>query len=327
MAIVETDNLGREFHSRRNSVKALQGITIQVEEGEVFGLLGPNGAGKTTLIRILCTLLLPTTGKARIGGYDVAKEPEKIRPLINVASGAERGGYDFISARGNLWFFSQLYGVPSDDARTRIKELSETLGFDEHVEKKLYTLSTGYRQRLTIARAFINNPRIVFLDEPTVGLDVATSRRIREFIVTRARTEKQTVVLATHNMAEAEAVCDRVAIIDRGGLLACGSPESLKRSLGAPAFVMEVTPPPPSLDFLSSLTAVQGATSTLDAEREVARVKMIVENEGAVEEARATAESVGLKVLFVWRQEPTLEEVFLRFVGAGFAEREKEIAG
>jgi len=327
VAIVETDNLGREFHSRRNSVKALQGITIQVEEGEVFGLLGPNGAGKTTLIRILCTLLLPTTGKARVGGYDVAKEPEKIRPLINMASGAERAGYDFISARGNLWFFSQLYGVPSADARTRIKELSETLGFDEHVEKKLYTLSTGYRQRLTIARAFINNPRIVFLDEPTVGLDVATSRRIREFIVTRARSEKQTVVLATHNMAEAEAVCDHVAIIHRGGLLACGSPESLKRSLGAPAFVMEVTPPPPSLDFLSSLTAVQGATSTLDAEREVARVKMIVENEGAVEEARAAADSVGLKVLFVWRQEPTLEEVFLRFVGAGFTEREKEIAG
>ncbi len=325
MVTVETVDLRREFSARTGKVVALDGVTLRVEEGEVFGLLGPNGAGKTTLIRILSTLLLPTSGKATVGGYDVADEPEKVRPLINMASGAERAGYDFITARGNLWFFSQLYGIPSEKAHKRINELSAALELGDYLDSKLYALSTGYRQRMTIARAFINDPKVVFMDEPTVGLDVMTARKIREFLARQAKDGKRTIFLATHNMAETDAICDRAAIIDKGKILVCESPEFLKRSLGVPAFVIEVSPAPRSLEPFSSLHGVSGVTSTFDEEREVARVTLLVEAEDVVEGVLSAAKTAGLKVLTTWRQEPTLEEVFVKLVGRGFAEREMEL--
>jgi ABC-2 type transport system ATP-binding protein len=137
MPIVETHQLARKFESKGNDVVALQSVDLQVNEGEVFGLLGPNGAGKTTLIRILTTLLLPTSGTATVAGYDVANQTEKIRPIINMASGAERAGYEFISARGNLWFFSQLYGISTEDFKQRVTALSSQLELDEYIDKKV----------------------------------------------------------------------------------------------------------------------------------------------------------------------------------------------
>src|SRR5712691_11621614 len=148
---VQVDGLRREFDSKEGKVTALDGIDLQVRKGEIFGVLGPNGAGKTT--------------------------------MINMASGAERAGYDFISARGNLWFFSQLYGIPTKEAHKRINELSEMLGLQSYLDRKFYALSTGYKQRVTLVRAFINDPKVVFLDEPTIGLDVMTALSIREYIL------------------------------------------------------------------------------------------------------------------------------------------------
>lgn len=326
MPIVETQRLRREFQAKKKVITALEDIDLQVEESVVFGLLGPNGAGKTTLIRILSTLLLPTSGKATVAGFDVAKEPEKIRPLINMASGAERAGYDFITARGNLWFFSQLYGVDSSVANRSIETLSAALRLENYLDSKLYTLSTGYRQRLTIARSLINDPRVVFLDEPTIGLDVMTAKSIREFLVSQAKDQKRTIFIATHNMAETEAICDRVAIIDSGRIVACDSPASLKKNFGAPATVMEVSPPLQSLQAISSVRGVKGATSAIDADRGVARLKLIVDDEGAVKAVGAIVESSGSKVLQSWMQEPSLEEVFISLIGRGFAERESEDA-
>lgn len=326
MAIVEVHDLRRLFQAKSGDVVALDSVNLQVSEGEVFGLLGPNGAGKTTLIRILSTLLLPTSGTATVGGYDVAEEPEKVRPMINMASGAERAGYDFISARGNLWFFSQLYGIASQDARQRISSLSSELELDGYLDRKLYALSTGYRQRMTIARAFINDPRVVFMDEPTVGLDVMTARKIRDFLARQAHDEKRTIFLATHNMAETDAICNRVAIIDRGKILVCESPEVLKRDLGVPVYVFELSPPPTSLKLFTSIDGVKGATYTIDEERAIARVKLVVEDEAALERAKNIMQAEKMKVHSSWRQEPTLEEVFVRLVGSGFAEREMEIA-
>jgi ABC-2 type transport system ATP-binding protein len=301
-------------------------VDLDVNEGEVFGLLGPNGAGKTTFIRILSTLLLPSSGYATISGFDVAKEPEKIRPIINMASGAERAGYEFISARGNLWFFSQLYGVSTEDFRRRVATLSSQLELDGYIDKKVYELSTGYRQRMTIARAFINDPKVVFMDEPTIALDVMTARRIREFLVHEAKESKRTIFLATHNMAETEAVCNRVAIIDKGKILVCESPENLKRNYGRPAYVMELSPAPNSLDNIASVPHVKGVTSTLDEERGVATVRFVVEEDEAIGQiAKMLAES-GIKLLSSWRQAPTLEEVFVTLVGRGFTEREHENA-
>ena len=266
---VEVEKLRRVFDSKQSKVVALDGVNLQVREGEIFGVLGPNGAGKTTMIRILSTLLLPTEGTARVMGFDVAKNPEKVRPIISAASGAERAGYDYITARGNLWFFSQLYGLPSDEAHRRINELSKMLGLEEYLDRKFYALSTGYRQRVTIVRAFINEPRVVLLDEPTIGLDVMTAMSIREFLVRQAKEQGRTILLATHNMAEVEAICNRVAIIDKGKILACDTPSALRRSLGAPSLVMEVSPlpPPGSLEGLSKLGGVKGFTTTVDEER------------------------------------------------------------
>ena len=325
---VEVESLRREFESKQNKVVALDGVNLQVRQGEIFGVLGPNGAGKTTMIRILSTLLLPTSGRAWVMGFDVAKEPEKVRSVISMASGAERAGYDYISARGNLWFFSQLYGIPSEEAHRRISELSKRLGLEENLDKKFYTLSTGYRQRVTIVRAFVNDPKVVFLDEPTIGLDVMTAKSIREFLISQAKEQGRTILLATHNMVEVDAICDRVAIIDGGKILACDSPASLKRSLGAPALVMEVSPPPPpgSLEILGKIDGVKGFTSSIDEERGLSRVQVVVDGDASAQKAVNLAREAGMTVLSNYRQQTTLEEVFVALVGRGFREREHENA-
>src|SRR5439155_221329 len=200
---------------------------------------------------------------------------------INSATGAESPCYDLMSARGNLWFFSQLYGLPSEEAHRRINELSAMLGLENYLDRKFYALSTGYRQRVTIVRAFVNDPRVVFLDEPTIGLDVMTAISIREFLLRQAKNRGRTIILATHNMSEVDAICDKVAIIDKGKILACDTPSALKRSLGAPALVMEVSPPPPPerLEMLARLEGVKGYTSTIDEERGISRVQVVVNSD------------------------------------------------
>ncbi|HEV2226777.1 MAG TPA: ABC transporter ATP-binding protein [Nitrososphaerales archaeon] len=322
---VEVSGLRREFKGKVSPVVALDGVSLEVGEGEIFGVLGPNGAGKTTMIRILSTLLLPTGGWAKVMGFDVEHEPEKVRRVINMASGAEKAGYDFISAKRNLWFFSQLYGIPSEIAEKRIMELSEMLGLTKYLDRKFYALSTGYRQRATIARAFVNEPKVVFLDEPTIGLDVMTARSIREFLQEQARRSERTIILASHNMAEVEAICDRVAIIDKGKIIAAGTPEDLKRSLGAPALVMEVSPPQSGFEMLSRVEGVKGFTSSTEEERGLSTVQIVVETDTAARAAEDAVKREGLKVVASWRKQATLEEVFVALVGKGFKEREQDV--
>ena len=320
---VEVSGLRREFKTKAAPVVALDGVSLKVGQGEVFGVLGPNGAGKTTMIRILSTLLLPTGGWAKVMGFDVEHEPEKVRHVINMASGAEKAGYDFISAKRNLWFFSQLYGMPSQSAERKIDELSEMLGLTKYLDRKFYALSTGYRQRATIARAFVNDPKVVFLDEPTIGLDVMTARTIREFLKGEARRNGRTIMLASHNMAEVDAICDRVAIIDRGKILAEGTPEELKRSLGVPALVMEVSPPQEAFEMLTRVAGVKGFTSSTEEERGLSTVQLVVESDAAARAAEDAVKREGLKVVASWRKQATLEEVFVALVGQGFKEREE----
>jgi ABC-2 type transport system ATP-binding protein len=261
-------------------------------------------------------------------GFDVEKEPEKIRAVINMASGAERAGYDFISARGNLWFFSQLYGIPTEEAHKRINELSDMLGLQSYLDRKFYALSTGYKQRVTLVRAFINDPKVVFLDEPTIGLDVMTALSIREYILKQAKEHGRTILLATHNMAEVDAICNRVAIIDKGKILACDTPAALKRSLGAPSLVLEVSPPPApgSLEPLSKLEGVKGYTASVDEERGLSRIQVVVDGDGSAQSVVDSVQKSGMTVVSNWRQQATLEEVFVALVGQGFREREHEAA-
>ena len=321
---VQVSELRREFKTKSGPVSALDGVSLNVNEGEILGVLGPNGAGKTTMIRILSTLLMPTSGSAKVMGFDVEHEPEKVRRVINMASGAEKAGYDFISAKRNLWFFSQLYGIPSAEAERRIDGLAERLEFKDYLERKFYALSTGYRQRATIARAFINDPKVVFLDEPTIGLDVMTARSIREFLDTEARKYGRTILLATHNMAEVEAICDRVAIIDKGKIIADGTPEELKRSLGVPALVMEISPPSKDFEMLAGVKGLKGFTSASDEERGLSTVQVVVEDDAAARRAEEAAVKAGHKLVASWRKEATLEEVFVALVGRGFKEREEQ---
>ena len=321
---VEAFELRRAFQTKKAPVVALDGVSLQVREGEIFGVLGPNGAGKTTTIRILSTLLLPTSGSARVMGFNVANEPEKVRRVINMASGAEKAGYDFISARTNLWFFSQLYGMPSDVANRRISDLSEMLGLTKYLDRKFYALSTGYRQRATIARAFINDPKVVFLDEPTIGLDVMTAVSIRDFLKRQAKESGRTIMLATHNMSEAESICDRIAIIDRGKIIATGTPDSLRRTLGARSLVMEVQPARQDFGELSHIEGVKGYTSTVDEERGLTTVQVVLGDDHAEEKVANALRKSGYNVLSSWRRAPTIEEVFVSLVGKGFAEREEK---
>jgi ABC-2 type transport system ATP-binding protein len=324
---VKVSGLRREFKGRTAPVVALDGVDFEVGQGKVFGVLGPNGAGKTTAIRILSTLLLPSGGWAKVMGYDVEHEPEKVRRVINMASGAEKAGYDFISAKRNLWFFSQLYGIPSEMAERRIDELSEMLGLTKYLDRKFYALSTGYRQRATIARAFLNEPKVVFLDEPTIGLDVMTARSIRDFIQNEARKNGRTIMLATHNMAEVEAICDRVAIIDKGKIIADGTPTELKRSLGVPALVMEVSPAQERFEMLAAVPGVKGFTSSTEEERGLSTVQVVVDSDSAARGAEEAIAKAGSKVVASWRKQATLEEVFVALVGRGFKEREEEDVG
>src|SRR5512140_2073597 len=237
---VEVENLGRIYKIRgakqnRNSRKelvALQDVNLEVRQGELFGLLGPNGAGKTTLIKILTTLLAPTSGRAQVAGHDVAREPGKVRALINMVSGGESSGYGLLTVRENLWMFSQFYGLPSREANERIKVLLKIVGLEDRMNTKSSDLSMGLRQKMNIVRGFLTDPQVLFLDEPTLGLDVGASRDARRLIRSWLDEDrKRTLLLTTHYMVEADELCDRVAIINRGRVLACDSPAALKQQI------------------------------------------------------------------------------------------------
>ena len=237
---VETQDLGRVYKIRgnkkerqeRKELVALENVNLTVERGELFGLLGPNGAGKTTLIKILTTLLAPTSGWARVATHDVNLTPHRVRPLINMVSGGEASGYGLLTVRENLWMFSQFYGMDSKEANARITELLTLVGLQDRMNTKSSDLSTGLRQKMNIVRGFLTDPEVLFLDEPTLGLDVGASRDVRKLIREWMDADKnRSLLLTTHYMVEAEELCDRVAIINKGRVLACDTPANLKREL------------------------------------------------------------------------------------------------
>src|SRR5256714_9360309 len=223
---------------------ALDQVSLEVRTGELFGLLGPNGAGKTTLIKILTTLLAPSAGTAHVDGLDVVTEAEKIRPRINMVSGGESSGYGILNVRENLWLFARIYGVPTAVAHERIDKMLGIVGLTDKATSRISHLSTGQRQKMNFCRGFITDPKILFLDEPTLGLDVTSARAIRAFIREWMRENPaRTLLLTTHYMAEADELCDRLAIIDRGKVLACDTPGNLKKRVQKyPIFELSLAP-------------------------------------------------------------------------------------
>ena len=222
MYAIEAENLTRTF----NGLRAVDGITFTVEEGEVFGFLGPNGAGKTTTIRLLTGQLRPTAGSARVAGCDVVRHRERLKPRIGVVF-EEQNLYDRLSGRGNLAFSARLYGV--DDGR--VEELLEQVGLRERASDPVRHYSNGMKQRLLIARALLHRPKVLFLDEPTKGLDPGVAREIRRLVADLA-AQGVTIFLTTHYMEEADQLCRRVAFIDQGRIVALDAPARLKAAHG-----------------------------------------------------------------------------------------------
>ena len=326
---IETKDLGRIYKLRgskketRKELVALEGVSLTVERGELFGLLGPNGAGKTTLIKILTTLLSPTSGWARVAGADVNAEPESVRPRINMVSGGESSGYGLLTVRENLWMFSQFYGVPSKEANERIEALLEMVGMKDRMHTKSSDLSTGLRQKMNIVRGFLTEPEVLFLDEPTLGLDVGAMRDVRRFILEWLKADKErTLLLTTHYMMEADELCDRVAIINKGKVLACDKPSVLKQRLQKDAlFEIEVSP----LNGLTQQLVVDQPEVTKAAISETetgAKLSIGLVEESALARVINLFTQKDVKVMNLSKREPTLEDVFVDLVGRSLAEAE-----
>ncbi|WP_047985985.1 ABC transporter ATP-binding protein [Ornithinibacillus californiensis] len=213
---------------KRRQVDALKGITFSVEKGEIFGLLGPNGAGKTTMIKILTTMLTPTSGKVSILGFNPVTEMNSLRPHINFILGGERNLYWRLSAYDNLAYFADLYKLPRHEQKQTIDDLLELVGLTDVAHQRVETFSKGMKQRLQIARGLVNNPEILFLDEPSIGLDPVSARKLRE-IIQHLNGKGTTILLTTHYMFEADELCDRIAFIDKGEIVDIDSPENIKQ--------------------------------------------------------------------------------------------------
>lgn len=326
---IETKKLGRIYKirsakkSESRKLVALNNINLSIRKGELFGLLGPNGAGKTTLIKILTTLLSPTSGKANVAGFDVVSEPGKIRQVINMVSGGEASGYGLLTVRENLWMFSQFYGIPSPDANKRIKDLLKVVGLEDRMNTRSSDLSTGLRQKMNIVRGFMTDPAVLFLDEPTLGLDVGASRDVRRFVRQWVDDNpERTILLTTHYMVEADEMCDRVAIINQGKVLACDTPAKLKQNLQQKA-IFEITVDSPQPIKKTPLLKVGGVNScAVTAQDGSSTLELIMEEEASLAGVIEALGQQQARIMSLQKREPTLEDVFVKLVGLRMEEVE-----
>jgi ABC-2 type transport system ATP-binding protein len=297
----------RVFTPRKGPpVRALDGVSLTIPAGEVHGLLGPNGAGKTTLVKILSTVLLPTAGTARIGGHDVVAEARTVRPLIGIVFGGERGLYSRLTARQNLEYWGALYRLSRTDIRARSAALLERVGLTERADERVETYSRGMKQRLHLARGLIGGATVLFLDEPTTGMDPIAGREFRA-LIGELRAEGRTILLATHDMAEAEALCDRVTLIDHGRILATESPRSLSHKVSRFQRVDVEGVDGVLLDEVEKLPGV----AAVDRQDGAARIH--VDREDAMSGVLLLLVERG--VVSVKTSMPSLEEVYVGLIG------------
>jgi len=321
---IEVVGLRRVYDVKPKAVVALDGVDLEVAPGEFFGLLGPNGAGKTTLIKILTTLLLPSAGSARIFGFDVATETRRIRRIMNMVAGGEQSGYGILTVREQLWMFSQFYGLGTREGWARVDALIEAVGMGDQRLQRVSTLSTGQRQKMNMARGLLNDPWILFLDEPTLGLDVSAARGIRELVLAwKAAIPGRTVLLTTHYMAEADELCERIAIVDRGRILAIGTPAELKRRVQRDSiFRLEVDRldgGPAALARLPGVVSAALASDTAPDAQDVT-VNLVLREDAALGGVVTALAGVGSQIRSLGKSEPTLEDVFVKLVGRGLAD-------
>jgi ABC-2 type transport system ATP-binding protein len=312
---IEAEGLVKEYPG---DVRALDGLSFSVEEGTVFGLLGPNGAGKSTAVRILTTLARADEGSAQVAGYDVRSQPERVRSTIGVV--AQRGGADReATARENLRLSGRLHGLRGVELERRIQELLDRLGLDEAADRIVRTFSGGMERRLDIGLALVHRPRVLFLDEPTTGLDPEVRADMWQEIERLGRDEGITVLLTTHYLEEADRLAADLAIVDRGRVVANGSPDSLKRELRGDAVQVELE---------SELNGARAGLDRMDGLRDVTidgRTLRARADDGAraVPAVLATLDSYGVGVASVTVARPSLDDVYLRHAGRTFGEADQ----
>lgn len=299
MAIVEIENLTKIY----NGLIAVNSINLNVDEGEIFGLLGPNGAGKTTTLLMLTTLIKPTSGTAKISGFDIIKQADKVRKSIGIVF-QEPSSDDILTGYENLKLHALLYDMPKELIEKRIEEVLELVDLTKRRDDLVKKYSGGMRRKLEIARGLMHHPKVLFLDEPTLGLDPKSRQDIWHYIEKLVREEKITVIITTHYMEEADRLCDRLGIMDHGKIVVSDTPKELKRKLGNEVIHLKMKNP--DINALKSLNYVKGITKTRD------RISLIVEN------ASKNLPEI-LKIIkgveYVEMHMPTLNDVFLHYTG------------
>jgi ABC-2 type transport system ATP-binding protein len=324
---IEVRELNRNYRVRRRrgqsagtTVRALRGVNLSVPTGYVFGLLGPNGAGKTTLTKILATLLVPTSGTARVAGHDVVRDTRAVRNAVGCVFGGDAGLYDRLSGRDNLRYFATLYGVPRHTARSRIENLLGQVGLTEKAEARVETYSRGMRQRLHIARGLLHDPEILLLDEPTIGIDPVGARQLRG-LVRDLRAGGKTILLTTHYMFEAEELCDDIAVITTGRIVAHGTAADLK-GLAEVGQIIELELRGASPEVIEDLRRLPVVTSISVEERDqVQLLRVHTDGSSSALDALRNA-AVGTPIGRVGVLEPTLEDAYVQIIQGSMEEEE-----
>jgi ABC-2 type transport system ATP-binding protein len=307
--MIEVRDLTKKF----NGFTAVDHVSFDVKNSEVFGLLGPNGAGKTTIIRMLSTLTRPTEGTARIGGYDIVKEDNKVRKLIGLVS-EKTIMYDRLTAKENLRFFGKLYNIPKTLLNQRIDELLGLVQLSKWKDSKVGTFSTGMRQRMNVIRALLNMPKVLFLDEPTLGLDPQSTVEVREFIKKINRENKTTIILTTHMMNEADLLCDRIGIIDHGKIDTLDTSTNLKKLVsGDDTIVLKLEIPNLTKKLVTALQALNCVKSV--SQENASHIKIHATGDEAFDTIIDAVRAENAKINSIENLQPTLEDVFLHITG------------
>lgn len=337
---IEAENLVKKFPKRANKQEAngkkekrsrglnfkrkpkplftaVDGVSLHIEPGEIFGLLGPNGAGKSTTIRMLCTLLEPTSGTAKVNGFDIVKQANEVRQNLGTLLAGERSIYWKLSGRENLEYFAALYHIPPAVAKKRVEELIDRMELKDRADELVEKYSTGMRQRIAISKALLARPPILLLDEPTLGLDPQAARNLRELIID-LRKEGHTILLTTHYMEEADQLSDRIGIIDTGKIIALDTPEGLKQRVGENEIVkLEVAGWYPKIgEQLGQLNGVENIASHNTDTDGVWEVSLSSANSRAIlPQVVETVNHNGTQLLNMNIVRPSLEDVFITLTG------------